>query len=103
MDDFQARVWAIVARIPEGHVVSYGQVAAWAGFPRRSRQVGRALSGCSADLPWFRVVNARGQIRTDPPDRQADRLRAEGVWVEDNRVDLSRFGWQVSSLYFAEL
>ena len=101
--DFRARVYAILARVPEGRVVSYGQVAAWAGFPRRSRHVGRALAESPADVPWHRVVNARGQIRTSPPDRQADALRAEGVWVEEHRVDLATFGWQVSPLYFAEL
>lgn len=101
--DFRQRVYAMVASIPRGCVVSYGQLAAWAGYPRRSRQVGRALAQAPAELPWHRVVNARGCIRTQPPERQIAALQAEGVVVVGQRVDMKAFGWQVSPLSFADL
>lgn len=101
--EFRRRVYAMVASIPRGCVVSYGQLAAWAGYPQRSRQVGQALAQAPVELPWHRVVNARGCIRTHPPERQISVLQAEGVVVVGQRVDLKVFGWQVSPLHFADL
>ena len=62
--DFRSLVLAVVAQIPKGKLVSYGQVAALAGFPQRPRQVGMVLSGLSegTPLPWHRVVNTRGYV-----------------------------------------
>lgn len=91
---------AVVARIPEGRLASYGQVAALAGFPRRPRQVGMVLKGLPPDteLPWHRVVNAEGCI----PSRgrwwgaleQAARLKAEGVPVDaGGTLDLEAHRW----------
>lgn len=97
---FREAVIQIVARIPEGRLATYGQVAALAGHPRRPRQVGMILKGLPEDtpLPWHRVVNARGYV----PSRgrwwgarvQIDRLRQEGIPVtEDGTLDLPRFAW----------
>jgi methylated-DNA-protein-cysteine methyltransferase related protein len=100
--DRNQRVWQVVARIPEGKVATYGQVAALAGLPGRSaaRQVGYALSALSEDtqVPWHRVVNAKGQVslRADPerPDYQRWLLEAEGVAFGLGGVlDLARYRW----------
>ena len=97
---FRAGVYAIVSRIPPGRVMTYGQVALLAGLPRAARVVGGALHLLSAesDVPWHRVVNRHGRISTRCPEhsmwRQAERLRAEGVPVDDTlSLDLARYRW----------
>ncbi len=93
-----AAVWRLVRRIPPGRVATYGQIAALAGRPGAARAVGRAMSECPADVPWHRVVNARGGIsrRADPDGMLTQRLRleAEGVRLESGRVRLSRYWWR---------
>jgi methylated-DNA-protein-cysteine methyltransferase-like protein len=94
---FFVRVWAWVARVPRGRVVTYGHVARALGQPRAARAVGwamRALSGEQADrVPWHRVVGAGGRIspRAGPgPELQHLLLRREGVRFVAGRVDLAR-------------
>lgn len=100
MTDFREAVLALVARIPEGRVATYGQIALMAGFPRRPRQVGMVLKGLpeDTDLPWHRVVSQPGRIsargRFWGALVQADRLRAEGVAVDpDGLLDLEAHRW----------
>ncbi|WP_239615673.1 MGMT family protein [Cohnella mopanensis] len=64
MQPFTERVVEMIKSIPEGYVMTYGQIAACAGSPRGARQVVRILHSLSAkhDLPWHRVVNAKGEI-----------------------------------------
>jgi len=99
---FQQAVYAVVRRIPEGRVATYGQVAALAGRPGAARQVGYALAAAPRELglPWQRVINAHGEVsrRADPGDEEYQRLllQAEGVvFDERGRVALSRYRWQV--------
>ncbi len=99
--DFAERVYGIVRAVPAGFVVTYGQVAALAGFPRRARHVGQALGKCPADVPWQRVVGAGGSVRVQPAERQLELLRAEGVVMLSTRVDLRRFQWRPGPLAFA--
>lgn len=93
-DDRYRRVWDVVAGIPRGCVLNYGEVARLAGLPGRARLVGRALGLAprSMKLPWHRVVNAQGRIsfRPDGPKyrEQRRRLEAEGVTFDDGAVDL---------------
>lgn len=89
----------MLADIPSGHVVSYGQLAALAGLGRAARWVGYTLARLPADtqLPWHRVVAAAGHLSlpADSPSgiEQRARLRAEGVDVEGKRIDMRRHGW----------
>lgn len=100
MKPFREAVLTLVARIPEGRVATYGQIALMAGFPRRPRQVGMVLKGLpeDTDLPWHRVVSQPGRIATRGRFWgalvQADRLRAEGVAVDpDGLLDLEAHRW----------
>lgn len=92
-------VWEIVRQIPFGSVMSYGQVAALHSRPLTPLAVGRALHVCPDDVPWHRVVNARGGCSTDrvpgaPKGRQRRRLEAEGVvFADDGTVDMERWRW----------
>ena len=80
-----ARVYAVVQRIPRGSVLTYGQVAAAAGLGPMARQVGYALHALPdhSPVPWHRVVNARGEIsRRSVPGAELEqriRLELEGV------------------------
>jgi methylated-DNA-protein-cysteine methyltransferase-like protein len=59
---FDRAVYRLVRAIPRGRVASYGQIAALLGYPRAARAVGHAMQRCPSDIPWHRVVNARGGI-----------------------------------------
>jgi methylated-DNA-protein-cysteine methyltransferase-like protein len=93
-----AAVWRLVRRIPRGRVVTYGQLAALLDRPRAARAVGRALGGCPPDLPWHRVVNARGGIspraRMSSVLTQRIRLEAEGIALPGGRVRLRQYRWR---------
>jgi len=95
---FQTRVYRIVARVPRGRVVTYGQVAALAGFPRMARAVGTAMRHCPEAVPWHRVVNARGGIsprrRMSGMLTQRIRLVHEGIALRGGRVALRTYRWQ---------
>ncbi len=93
------RIYAVVRRIPEGRVATYGQVAAEAGLPGHARQVGYALHALDDEtVPWHRVINAQGRVslRAEPgwEGYQRHLLEEEGVEFNDrDAVDLKRFRW----------
>ncbi len=97
---FHQNVVKIIKRIPEGCVVSYGQVAALVGEPRKARHVGWVLhsSSESESLPWFRVINSQGRISlplNGGYELQKALLEQEGVvFNESGRVDFKKFGWR---------
>ena len=91
------RITALIAAVPRGSVVTYGQVAAEAGNPRAARLVVWVLNSRAhvAGLPWHRVVNARGGISLQGEGGNVQRalLEAEGVEFDAaGRIDLRRFG-----------
>ena len=101
---FRKAVLAVVARIPEGRLASYGQVAMLAGWPQRPRQVGMVLRGLpeGTPLPWHRVVNNSGYVpskgRWWGAMAQIGRLRDEGIPVDDQgNLDLKAFRWDSQS------
>lgn len=85
-DDFTGRVLEVVAGLPAGTVVTYGEVAMEAGRPGAARAVGRILSGHGDTVPWWRVVPASGRLAPALAARQAVALRAEGIEVIDGRI-----------------
>jgi alkylated DNA nucleotide flippase Atl1 len=87
-DDFVSRVLEVVAAIPEGMVMSYGDVAAAIGS-RAARGVGQVMAYYGSDVPWWRVVRASGEPHADA----LDRLAAEGCPVTGSRVVLDRCRW----------
>jgi len=92
----------MVRKIPYGMVATYGQIAALAGIPRGARQVGYAMHALpeGSDVPWQRVINARGEVSARSSavgfeGCQTELLRAEGVLFDARgRVDLERFRWE---------
>ena len=100
-DSFPQRVYAILAQVPPGRVITYGTIAVLLGEPRKARQVGWALAATPAwdpPLPAHRVINARGELSGGPAFGgyavQREKLEAEGVaFMRDGRVDLERYLW----------
>ena len=93
-------ILTMVAQIPRGRVATYGQIARLAGIPRNSRQVGTVLKTLSPNsgVPWFRVVNSKGEIsqrgNADFESFQRETLEAEGVTFDGRRrICLKEFGW----------
>ena len=84
------RVREIVAAIPPGRVLAYGDVAARAGL-RSARLVGRIMAEDGADLPWHRVLRANGTPAPHIAREQLARLRAEGVLAVDGRIAMARY------------
>jgi methylated-DNA-protein-cysteine methyltransferase-like protein len=96
MTPFTKQVVDTIRGIPEGYVMTYGQIAAYAGSPRGARQVVRILHslGAKYDLPWHRVVNAKGEIAFEEGESrymQQHYLEKEGVVFDSNgRIDLEK-------------
>lgn len=82
MTEYEAAVRAVLARLEPGEVVTYGEVAAEAGFPGAPRAVAGVLNR-HPGLPWWRVVNAAGRLAPGKEAEQGRRLRAEGVAIID--------------------
>jgi methylated-DNA-protein-cysteine methyltransferase-like protein len=100
---FYTHVYRLVAQVPKGKVVTYGQVAALVGAPRAARAVGMALRYLPRELsqkvPWQRVINSSGgiSIRGDVIRVEEQRwlLENEGVKFDrSGKVDLKKHCWQ---------
>ena len=94
------RIYDAVRRVPMGRVATYGQVASLAGLPGQARLVGYALHNLpdDSDVPWHRVISARGQISTPRHEYAAAAqhalLKEEGVVFDaQEKVNLSRYQW----------
>jgi len=95
---FKQRVYDLVAQIPKGRVMTYGQIAALCGAPWAAWEVGQIAHNGPSDLPWQRVVNKSGGLASGWPGggkaAHAAALRAEGVAVsEDYKVDINKLLW----------
>ena len=85
------KILAAIRAVPRGQVAGYGHIARRAGLPGRARLVARIL-GDNEDpaLPWHRILRSDGRIAFPAGSKgfreQSQRLRSEGVKVENGRV-----------------
>ncbi|MGE6378777.1 MGMT family protein [Peribacillus muralis] len=97
MQSFTEQVIKIIQQIPPGKVMTYGQIGQLAGSPRGARQVVRILHSSSKkhQLPWHRVINAKGEIgiKADgAAEHQRIMLESEGVLLTNrNTIDLQAY------------
>lgn len=100
MTEFSIKIKEIISSIPQGKVMSYGQIALLAGSPMAARQVARFLHSSSKkyNLPWHRVLGAKGRIslpRGGGFEEQEALLLSEGVGFEkEGWVDWYNYQWQ---------
>jgi len=95
---FSQRVHAMVAQIPKGRVMTYGQIAALCGNARAARIVGGIAHFGDPELPWQRVVNKSGGLAAGYPggvQGHAQHLKAEGIAISDDfKVNISELLWE---------
>jgi methylated-DNA-protein-cysteine methyltransferase related protein len=95
-------IYDVVRKIPVGKVLTYGQVAELAGLYGKARLAGYALFRVEleSDIPWQRVVNAKGEIsyseaRCGGDYLQKTLLEQEGIEFKSNNcIDLKKYRWQ---------
>jgi methylated-DNA-protein-cysteine methyltransferase-like protein len=98
---FFERTYHVVRMIPCGQVATYGQVAEIVSHRGAARTVGWALNALhrGTDVPWHRVINARGAIsmrnRSQAAQAQRQRLEKEGISFDSQgRIDLDTYQWE---------
>lgn len=98
------QVYKIVLKIPQGKVMTYGQISRVLNERLSAAGVGWALHATPQDerrIPWHRVVNSRGGISTTKiiaqhPNLQQAMLEEEGVVFNDKGfIDLSIYQWSM--------
>lgn len=98
---FRDRVLTIVAAIPEGRVMTYGDIANFAGQPNGARIVGQIAHFGPPELPWQRVVNQYGGLASGyyggRMGQKAD-LELEGVVVNEEFIvmNFEKMRWRPS-------
>lgn len=88
--DFRERVYELMAQLPKGKVVTYGDIAGMAGHANASRIVGGIAHAGPLELPWHRLVNRFGGLATGfhgGREVQRQLLEAEGITCTDFIVD----------------
>ena len=97
MNPFTKRTIDIIQSIPKGQIMTYGQIASLAGNSRGARQVVRVLHSMSHsyDLPWHRVINAKGEITIKDDEShfvQVALLKSEGIELDENeRINVEKY------------
>ena len=96
---FKDQVYKLVALIPEGRLMTYGQLAALCGKPRAGWEVGQIAHFGPEGLPWHRVVNKQGGLASGWPNGGRDAhkalLEAESVPVTPGYVvDIATLQWR---------
>ena len=84
--EFELAVEQVLDALAPGDVVTYGEVAAEAGFPGAARAVGALLARSGGAHPWWRVVAANGRLVPGHEREQTRLLESEGVELRAGRV-----------------
>ena len=94
--EYVQEVLALVERIPEGRVMSYGAVAdvlADVSGRNSARQVGTIMARHGGAVPWHRVVTSAGRMPPGHAREARQRLLSEGVPLKGDHVDMARAAW----------
>jgi methylated-DNA-protein-cysteine methyltransferase-like protein len=97
------QIYTVVRQIPQGRVATYGQIADLAGFPGQARLVGYALYQVdmkTSNIPWHRVINAKGEVSHSPFRHGTDYLQRslledEGIeFTPEGKISLQTYLWR---------
>jgi alkylated DNA nucleotide flippase Atl1 len=90
-------VLELVAAIPPGMVLTYGDVAREIGRGG-PRQVGQVMSRWGASVPWWRVLRADGRPAIGHEQRALAHYAREGTPLrpDGERVDLRSARWDLA-------
>lgn len=95
MREFQRRVLDLTAKVPQGKVTTYKQIALAMGKPKAYRAVAMALAKNPhpIKIPCHRVVKSDGNIGgyTGGVEKKKKLLKQEGVKIKENKVFLSKY------------
>jgi len=99
MEEYAQRVLEVVAQIPPGRVVAYGDIARALG-EGGARNVGTVMSRYGSDVPWWRVIRADGRPPQGHDTITIEHWRAEGTpmvrgLVDGGRADMARARWSI--------
>ena len=97
LEDHAERVLDLVATIPEGRVLAYGDIARRLGG-MGPRTVGTVMSRYGSDVPWWRVIRSDGRPPQGLEDEALGHWRAEGTpmvggLLDGGRADMARARW----------
>ena len=95
-EEYVEEVLALVERIPEGRVMSYGAIAdalAERSGRNSARQVGTIMARHGGAVPWHRVVSSSGRLVPGHEQEARQRLLADGVPLKGTHVDMTRAAW----------
>ncbi len=93
MNELQAKpnlrqeVYRLMSELPDDKVTTYGDLAAMAGSPRAARIVGGIANQGPEELPWHRLVNAKGGVAIGFPggqEIQKQLLESDGIALNDD-------------------
>jgi methylated-DNA-protein-cysteine methyltransferase-like protein len=96
-------IYDVVRLIPRGRVATYGQIADLANLPGHARLVGYALYRVDmklSDIPWHRVINAKGEVSESPVRYGTDYLQRslleqEGIqFSPTGKINLQKYRWR---------
>lgn len=94
------KVYSYLLTIPQGKVVTYGQIAEYLGNRKLSRVVGNILHNNPFEkkYPCYKVVDSKGKLSFNFAfggiENQKEKLEAEGIKVTDYRVDLEKYQYK---------
>jgi len=88
-EETHERIRATIAKVPQGRVAAYGDIARMAEAPS-PRIVGWVLKEDGGDLPWHRIVRTDGSVAKP---RQLPMLRDEGLEIPGDKIDMARYRW----------
>ncbi len=106
--DFSDRVYWLVCQVPAGRVATYGQIATYAGSPRAARAVGNLMRLSlknDRDVPWHRIINAKGGISSKGDAARAELqrrlLEAEGIEFDAAGIcELEDYRWEPHEVFW---
>lgn len=99
IDNFRERVYELMRCLPSDKVTTYGDLAGMAGHPYAARVVGVIAHGGSMELPWHRLLNARGGLAVGFPGGrivQKQLLENDGFSCDENWrvIDFDNRRWR---------